>query len=545
MFQSPNAENNEFVFLIDTGASLSLLRPHNLSTTHSTGYLPHTSITLKGITEGTLSTWGLAKITLFKESKTYCHMFQLVNSDTIPYDGIIGLDFLTKFNTILDFAQNKIIFNPIKNNIFYLSPDRQKLIERNVQENKLKQEESEALKNILTEYEQIIKYENDSPGGTKIIQHEIKLTDNIPIKNKIYPLPKPMLEEAQKQVDELLKDKIIRKSKSPYNSPVWIVDKKADSSGKKKYRMVIDYRKLNEKTIPNNYPIPRMDQILNDLGGNKYFSALDLASGFHQICVKPEDIPKTAFTIGNGHYEFLRMPFGLINAPATFQTLMNEIFNELIHQKKCLCYLDDLIILGKTLEEHIKNLKDVLKILQIYNLKINPDKCEFFKTEIKYLGHIITLKGIKPQTEKIININEPKNIKQIQSFLGITGYYRKFIKDYGTIAKPLTNLLKKSTKFEFNTECKNAFNILKNKLTTAPILVYPDETKPFSICTDASNLALGGVLTQNYEGTDMPIAYYSYTLNTAEKKLFYHRKRMSCNTNDNQKFSPFPLWKRI
>ena len=198
---------------------------------------------------------------------------------------------------------------------------------------------------------------------------------------------------------------------------------------------------------------------------------------------------------------------------------MNEIFHEQILQEKCMCYLDDLIILRKSLDEHTS--KEVLQILKNNNLKINMDKCEFLQKELKYLGHTTTLSGIKPQKEKIekiLNLNEPKNVKQIQSFLGITGYYRKFLKNYGKIAKPLTKLLKKNQKFIFDEKCKNSFETLKSKITSAPILQYPADNKMFSITTDASNLAIGGVLTQSYDGVDLPIAYYSYTLNKAEQK---------------------------
>lgn len=214
------------------------------------------------------------------------------------------------------------------------------------------------------------------------------------------------------------------------------------------------------------------------------------------------------------------MPFGLINAPATFQSLMNNIFRAQITQKKCLCYLDNLIILGKNLKEHTENINEILNLLQTNNLKINPDKCEFMQKELKYLGHVITLEGIKPQSEKIekiLNVQQPKNVKQIQAFLGLTGYYRKFIEDYGLLAKPLTKLLRKDIKFNFDQECKKSFEILKRKITEAPILKYPDDEKRFSITTDASNEALGVVLTQEHDGKDMPIAYYSYTLNSAEK----------------------------
>lgn len=521
IFSSKHSRTGTFTLLIDTGAAVSLLKIKNLNPNHKTEFKSSVQINLKGITDELTPALGLASIYLDAGDQNFHHYFHLTNNENLPVDGILGSDFLTKNKAIIDFGTNKITFTRHQIlNINHFNNQRKEEIKKILKLGNLPNNEKIIIEKILEKYNGIIKLENDEPGCSHIIEHEIKLKDEIPVKTKIYPLPKRLEDEASSQIKELLKNNVIRKSKSPYNSPVWIVDKKIDNSGIKKYRLVIDYRKLNEKTIANNYPIPRMDQILSSLGSNSYFTTLDLASGFHQIQVRQNDIPKTAFTVGNGHFEFVRMPFGLINAPATFQTLMNEIFQQQIAEKKCLVYLDDLIILGQNLTEHTKNLNEILSILEKNNLKINPDKCEFLQKELKYLGHVITLDGTKPQVEKIekiINIKEPKTVKQIQSFLGLTGYYRKYIQNYGQIAKPLTKLLKKDTKFNFDSNCKTAFEILKQSITSAPILKYPNDDKKFAITTDASKEALGGVLTQEYDGHDMPIAYYSYTLNKAER----------------------------
>lgn len=257
-------------------------------------------------------------------------------------------------------------------------------------------------------------------------------------------------EEIDRQVSKLLKEEIIEPSTSPYNSPLWIVPKKPDSQGNKKWRMVIDYRALNEKTIGDAYPLPNIVDILDQLGSAKYFSILDLASGFHQIPISKNDVPKTAFSTPYGHYHFKRMLFGLKNAPATFQRLMDNILSGL-QGNEMFVYMDDIVIYVKSLREHEIKFNKLMKRLEDANLKLQPDKCEFLRTEVAYLGHIIGAKGVKPDLNKIKAISEfpaPRNPKNIKQFLGLTGYYRRFIPNFSKIAKPLTELLKKDVSFK-------------------------------------------------------------------------------------------------
>ncbi|CAG4993531.1 unnamed protein product [Colias eurytheme] len=316
----------------------------------------------------------------------------------------------------------------------------------------------------------------------------------------------------------MLNQKIIRPSNSPWSSPIWVVPKKQDASGQKKWRIVIDYRKLNDITIGDAYPIPNITDILDQLGHSKYFSTLDLASGFHQICMSDSDAAKTAFSVPNGHFEYTRMPFGLKNAPATFQRLMNQVLSGLqgLH---CFIYLDDVIIYSHDLSSHIHKLRLIFEALREHNLKLQPDKCEFLRREVAYLGHTITDKGVSPNPDKVkavISYPIPKNPKDIKSFLGLVGYYRKFIKDFSKITKPLTSLLRKDVEFNWSQSQTQAFESLKSMLTNAPILQYPDFSKDFILTTDASNYALGAILSQGDIGKDLPIAYASRTLNKAE-----------------------------
>ncbi|XP_058816748.1 uncharacterized protein LOC131680031 [Topomyia yanbarensis] len=229
-------------------------------------------------------------------------------------------------------------------------------------------------------------------------------TDDIPVHQKVYPYPAAYADEVKKQISKLLEDGIIRPSRSAWTAPVWVVPKKPDASGEKKFRMVIDYRKVNEKTIPDKYPMPEIGYVLDQLKGQKYFTTLDLASGFHQIKMREKDIEKTAFAINNGKYEFTRMPFGLKNAPAIFQRAIDDVLRDHIG-KICYVYIDDVIVFGKTLNEHLKNLKIILETRNNANLKIQLDKCEFLHSEIEFLGFVIGAEGIKPNTKKIEVIN--------------------------------------------------------------------------------------------------------------------------------------------
>lgn len=309
----------------------------------------------------------------------------------------------------------------------------------------LNQEESKGLIDVITDYQQIFHMKNSQLTFTNGVKHRIDTRDDLPVYTKSYRYPYSLKEEVQTQIRDLLQQGIIRPSNSPWSSPIWVVPKKMDASGKKKWRLVVDYRKLNDKTIDNKYPIPNITEVLDKLGRCNYFTTIDLASGFHQIEVHPKDIKKTAFTVEHGKYGFLKMPFGLKNAPSTFQRVMDNVLRDLIG-KVCLVYMDDIIIYSTSLQEHLINLRKVFDALQRYNLKIQLDKSEFLCKEVAFLGHLVTADGVKPNPDKVIAIKNwpiPKNETELRGFLGTLGYYRRFIKDFARIVKPLTNQLRK------------------------------------------------------------------------------------------------------
>lgn len=371
------------------------------------------------------------------------------------------------------------------------------------------------IKQLLHNFKDLFFKEGDTLSATTEIRHNITTTIDKPLYSKIYRYPQIHENEIQRQILEMLENKIIRESNSPYNSPLWIVPKKIDNSGLKKWRLVIDYRKLNEHTVDDKFPIPNLNSLLDKLGKSQYFTTLDLAKGFHQILVKEEDRKKTAFSTPFGHYEFIRMPFGLKNAPSTFQRMMNTVLRDYIN-KICVVYMDDILVFSTSLKEHIINLMQIFKALRNARLKIQVDKCDFLKKETHFLGHILTTDGVKPDVNKISviqNLRLPTTEKQIKSFLGMTGFYRKFIRDYAKIAQPLTNVLKKKNKININNPCFiAAFEKLKELITNSPILRYPNFNKRFKIITDASNFAIGAVLMQDGH----PLAYASRTLNDHE-----------------------------
>lgn len=383
----------------------------------------------------------------------------------------------------------------------------------------LNSEEKKEILSLCQEFDDIFFREGQNLSFTNQIKHHIHTRDELPCYTKSYRYPQIHKEEIKRQLDKMLHEGIIRPSFSPWSSPIWIVPKKSDASGKQKWRLVVDYRRLNEKTVDDRYPIPNITEILDKLGKCMYFSTLDLTNGFHQIEVNPKDIPKTAFSVDYGHFEYVRMPFGLKNAPSTFQRVMDNVLREL-QGTICLVYMDDIIIYSTSLNEHISNLRKVFSRLRTANLKVQLDKSEFLHKEIAFLGHLITTEGVKPNPEKISAIQNypiPKTVKQIKGFLGLLGYYRKFILDFAKITKPMTKCLRKGAVIQLTPEYLECFETCKNLLTSDPILAYPDFEKPFVLTTDASDFAIGAVLSQGPIGQDKPICYASRTLTVTEE----------------------------
>lgn len=412
----------------------------------------------------------------------------------------------------------------------------------------LNEEEKRLLENILEKYKDIFHIDGNNLSFTNEIKHVIHTHDEVPVYTKPYRYPQIHRDEVRTQINKMLEQGIIRPSYSPWSSPIWIVPKKLDASGKKKWRIVIDYRKLNDKTTDDRYPLPNITDLLDKLGRCQYFTTLDLASGFYQIEMDKDSIPKTAFNTENGHYEYIRMPMGLKNSPSTFQRVMDNILRGLINEC-CLVYLDDIIIFGSSLQQHLDNVRKVFERIRQSNLKIQLDKSEFLRKEVEYLGHIVTTEGVKPNPAKIQAIKSypiPKTTKQIKGFLGLLGYYRKFIRDFARITKPMTKCLKKDAIIDTeNLEYKECFERCKNLLIEEPVLQYPDFTQSFNLTTDASNVAIGAVLSQGIIGKDKPVAFASRTLNEHEKNYSTTEKELLAIIWATKHFRPYLYGRRF
>ncbi|NBJ95683.1 reverse transcriptase family protein, partial [Parablautia muri] len=315
----------------------------------------------------------------------------------------------------------------------------------------------------------------------------------LPVSKNPYRMAPIELKELKVQLQELVDKGFIRSSSSPWGAPVLFVKKKDGS-----LRMCIDYRELNKLTIKNKYPLPRIDDLFDQLQGAKVFSKIDLRSGYYQLKVKDSDIPKTAFRTRYGHYEFLVMSFGLTNAPAAFMDLMNRVFREFL-DKFVIVFIDDILIYSRNEADHEEHLRIVLSTLRQQQLYAKLSKCEFWLDKVNFLGHVISAEGISVDPTKIRAVKDwpqPRNVSEVRSFLGLAGYYRKFIKGFSILAKPLTSLTKKDLKYSWTETCEESFQTLKQKLTTAPLLVLPIEGGKFSVYCDASKIGLGCVLMQ-------------------------------------------------
>ena len=341
-----------------------------------------------------------------------------------------------------------------------------------------------------------------------------------PLSKSPYRMAPAEMAELKKQLEELLDKGFIRPSVSPWGAPVLFVKKKDGS-----FRLCIDYRGLNRVTIKNKYPLPRIDELLDQLRGAKWFSKIDLASGYHQIPIERDDIKKTAFRTRYGHYEFVVMPFGLTNAPAAFMKMMNGIFREFLDEF-VIIFIDDILVYSKTKEDHEKHLRLVLGRLREQKLFAKLSKCSFWQRSIGFLGHVVSNEGVSVDPEKIECIKnwpQPKTATEVRSFLGLAGYYRKYVKGFSSIAQPMTRLTGKDVKFAWSGECEKSFTALKDMLTSAPVLVLPEADQPYVVYTDASITGLGCVLTQHGK----VIAYASRQLKKHEGNYPTHDLEMA------------------
>ena len=397
------------------------------------------------------------------------------------------------------------------------------LLERSTEE--LPEQFHQDVAKLLIEFQDVFSKGDNDIGRTNDVEHSIDTGSQHPIRQRPRKHPLGQRTEIKRQVSELLDKGLIEPTDSPWASNIVLVRKKDGTQ-----RFCVDYRQLNVATIKDAYPLPRIDETLDALSGASWFSTLDLASGYWQVGLDHDAKQKSAFLADGGLYAWNVMPFGLCNAPATFERLMDKVLRGL-HWETLLVYLDDVIVFGSSVPEELARLKQVFQRLRQANLKLKPKKCHLFKTKVSYLGHEVSNLGVSTQTEKteaIENWPTPTNVKEVRSFLGLASYYRRFVKDFATIAKPLHQLTekKRAGRFEWSPVCQSAFDELKHRLTSTPILAYPSLEGELILDTDASKDGIGGVLSQVHDGHERVIAYGSKVLNKAEQNYCVTRREL-------------------
>ena len=379
------------------------------------------------------------------------------------------------------------------------------------------------LANLLIKYQDSFAKSRTEYGKCSVLKHRIDTAEAAPVRQPLRRTPQAFEKEEEKYIQEQLEAGVIQPSSSAWSSPIVMVRKKTGD-----VRVCIDYRKLNERTIKDAYPLPRIDMCLDCLSSAKIFSTIDLQSAYMQLEVDEEDRHKTAFITKYGLFEYLVMPFGLCNAPSTFQRCMEMVFRGL-QWNILLVYLDDIIVMSSNFDEHIERLEEVFKRLSKAGLKMKPSKCKLIRKEVLFLGHVATQEGIKPNpqiVEAVSSWKQPVNVKEIQSLVGLCSYYRQYISNFSHIASPLTQLTKKNVKFNWDQSCQAAFEILKEKLCSAPILAFPKPGLKYILDTDASDVGIGAVLSQVQEGKERVIAYASKKLNAQQQRYSVTRREL-------------------
>ncbi|KAK7884629.1 hypothetical protein WMY93_027752 [Mugilogobius chulae] len=384
--------------------------------------------------------------------------------------------------------------------------------------------QQEMLWQVLEEYKNIFALSEEEVGLTHLVHHEIDTGDAHPIKTRPRRLPLAHQAAADKAIDGMLKAGIIEPSDSPWASGVVMVNKKNNPE----MRFCVDYRPLNSVTRKDSYPLPRIDESLDLVSGSSWFSSLDLRSGYWQVPLSPDARPKTAFCTGRGLWQFRVLPFGLCNAPATFERLMEKVLAD-IPRQECLVYLDDILVHGNSFETALESLRQVLHRISVAGLKLHPNKCCFMKKELEFLGHKVGGEGISTLEDKVQAVRDwptPTNLRELKSFIGLASYYRRFVRGFSCIAAPLFTLQRKDCDFVWTPECDQAFSALKKALTESPILTPPDTNLPFVMDTDASDVGMGAVLSQLRPEGEKVVAYFSKTFNKAERRYCVTRREL-------------------
>lgn len=488
----------ELTALLDSGANCSLLGGKNVDIVEMLGL--RKGVVVGGIktadgTRHAISSFVRLPIAYNHRNET----LPMLLAPSIPDCVILGMDFWEKFG--------------IKPVCCMLQTTDDEETQEEEPMKPLTPEQRRQLKEVI---ELFPKAENGKLGRTDLYTHKIDVGTAEPKKQRYYTMSKYVLDEVNREVDRMMTLDVIEEARfSPWNNPLVAVKKKTG-----KYRVCLDARYLNSISVNEGYPIPQIAAILNNLGGCSYISSIDLKDAFWQLPLDESSRPLTAFTVPQrGHFQFKVVPFGLCTASQALARLMNHLFVDL--EPQVFCYLDDIIICTRTFEEHVTLLKEVARRLRHANLTISSEKSKFCRGELKYLGYVLNEQGWNVDPEKIeciVKFPAPTSRKEVQRFLGLCNWYRRFIADFSKLAAPLTELTKTNERFRWSTKAEEAFLKLKSALVSAPVLAMPDYSKPFSVACDASDVAVGGVLTQEIDGEEHPISYFSQKLSPSERK---------------------------
>lgn len=388
----------------------------------------------------------------------------------------------------------------------------------------LNHREKQRVSNLLVRFQECFSKDEWDLGLTHLTEHPIKTGDAAPIKQAPRRLPLAYADKEKAAIEELKAKGVIRESVSPWASPIVLVSKKDGG-----VRPCVDYRKVNELVKPDGFPLPRIQDCLDAVAGSSLFSTFDLTSGYFQIPLKKEDIPKSAFVCKYGHFEMTRMPFGLNNAASTFQRTM-EMALQGLQWTACLIYIDDIIVYGKNFDEQMQRIEQVLERIRVAGLKLKPEKCNMFQRQVVFLGHVVSGEGITPSpvnVAKVVDWPKPKTAKQVKQFVAMGSYYRRYVKDFASKVRPMVELTKKGKKFIWNEACDKSFQQLKEALVSSDVMGYPlNDAGDFILDVDASDIGIGGILHQMQNDRERVIAYASRALNKAEKNYCITEKEL-------------------
>lgn len=514
--------NHKCVCLIDSGSAKTIIKS-SVAQKFKVSINQGDEVILKSFMGTTITCSAICNLTIRIMEVTVYITAIIVADDFIAYDLIVGRDFLDQPQVMLIKKEKFVILRtlPVFDtcSVDVIDSHFGNVVKINNLDvgdiNKIIQQQ---LMTLLNNFKDCISTTLKNLGKTDTVKMEIKCLSDVPIVYRPYRLPEIEKAMLRKIIAELLENGIIQESQSPYASPVILVKKKSGD-----YRMCCDYRRLNAVTVKNKLPLPLIEEQIDQLGGYKYFITLDLASGYYQVPMATESIAKTAFVTPDSHYEFLRMPFGLTNAPAVFQQLINTVLGEL-RNSVAFPYIDDIIIPAETVHQGLERLKKVLEKFRQHKLTLKLSKCSFFKSQVEYLGRIISADGVKPgkkKVEAVMRIPAPTTVKQIRQFIGLTSYFRKFIKDYAIIAEPLTRLTRKEVCWHWGSEQERAFKRIKEVLSKDPIIQIFNPKLRTELHTDASSMGLGAILMQYDEKNQQHVVSY-FSKQTTNDQRNYH-----------------------